>query len=442
MIKKYALEIAFIFVGSILFFGCLFGETHPLNSRSKYFLNAPNHFINSKRDFSVGKISHITKTNANASIPLVQITVDKDDFFGFENGIYTLGENWHDNQTKLNAAWWKQNANYKQRGFNWEKKCKVNLDENSFNSKVKINGNNTRAYAQKSLRFKIDKSTQKEFWKRETSGWLILRNSGNDWDRTLFADAFISKVISELNVYTPQSKLVRVFLNNYDWGFYNARERMDEDFFASRNDSRAKDVFLIENNGNVQNGGKEAEEDFNKLTKAIKSNDVSKLKKMIDEDNFIDYIIVETFFNNIDWPSNNVLVYKIDGKKSKWQFVPKDLDFCMAYSSESAYKNNMFVFLKKKNTWMSKLFYLMLNDLGFKQKYKERVSYLLENELSNSNLLSLFKSFEEEYAKVMPFQILRWRYPRTIDRWSDNVKGNKMFLENRSQYYKNHVAQL
>ncbi|MFP5470712.1 MAG: CotH kinase family protein [Bacteroidia bacterium] len=442
MIKKYALEIAFILGGSVIFFSHLFGKSEPLHSKSNYFLNAPNHYINSKRDFSVGKISHIGEVSKITDVPIIQINLNEDDFFGFEKGIYTLGYNWHNHQSKLNSVWWKQNANYKQRNSEWKKKCEVLFQEKIFETEIKINGNNTRAYPQKSLRLQINKATQKYIWGDETSNWLILRNSGNDWDKTLFADVFTCKAISDLNVQTSKSKLVRVFLNNYDWGFYNACERMDEDFFAANDNVRAQDVFIVENNGVIENGGKEAEEDFENLIDAIKNKDIEKIKNQIDENNFIDYIISETFFNNIDWPSNNVLLYKIDDENSKWQFVPKDLDFGMAYSSKVAFQNDMFEFLKTKNTWLSKLFFTLIEDEDFSNNFKNRVEQLLQNELSSEVLLLKFSRFENEYTNIMPAQIQRWRYPRTIDRWKKNVQVNKLFLENREAFYKKHVAKL
>jgi hypothetical protein len=442
VIRNYAFEIVFVFGGFIIFSNHLFEKTQSLKSTPNYFLSAPNHHINSKRDFSVGKISKHSESNKKSDVLVINIYVNKDDFFGFENGIYTLGENWHNNQSKVNTAWWKQNANYKQKGSKWEKKCQVDFDGKIIDSKIKINGNNTRAYPQKSLRFKIDKATQREFWGEETSKWLILRNSGNDWDKTLFADVFMSKAISNLNVYSPKSRLVNAFINDYSWGFYNARERMDEDFFAAKHDVSTKDVFMVENNGSIENGGKEAKQDFEKLKNAIKDNDIEKLKEQIDEDNFIDYVIIETFFNNIDWPSNNVLLFKINDNKSKWQFVPKDLDFGLAYSSEIAFKNNMFQVLENKNTWLSQLFSCLMKDENFSTKFKQRVEFLLENDLSSHQLMLLFTHFEKQYSKIMPQQIQRWRYPRTIDKWKSNVNANKKFISKRGEFYKKHVNQL
>ena len=81
--------------------------------------------------------------------------------------------------------------------------------------------------------------------------------------------------------------------------------------------------------------------EFNSLTDFIEQNDLTvddnyeQLITMIDMDNYIDYIIAETFASNIDWPGNNGVIMKnmsanpTEGAATdgRWRFVPYDLDW-------------------------------------------------------------------------------------------------------------------
>jgi hypothetical protein len=445
LIKRHVYEIIFLSAGLFLFGGFCFKTIEIAKPSSSYFFNAPNHHPNSIRQFSVGKINTL---QYSSTLPIVNITVSEDDFFGYDNGIYTLGHHWFNNEQRLKTQWWQHNANYKQRGKSWEKTCEIDFitdDKRIKNvqSTIKINGNNTRAYPQKSLRIKADKLLQNELFGATTSDWIILRNSGNDWDKTLFADAFMNSVSSNLNVITSKSVPISVYINEYYWGVYNARQRIDAAYLAKRYFCRKKDVFLYEFSGNVENGGKVAQEDVKKLKKALKKNNTEKLKSKIDVANFIDYIIIQTFFNNMDWPSNNVLFYKIDGRQTGFTFILKDLDFGMAYTSENAYVNNMFTAMKRsKNSLVSQLFFTLINDKEFKNQFINRVEDLLKSEFSTSVLLEKFDSFYATYKEEMPYQINRWRRPYTIDLWHQNVKNNRLFLEKRAEHFLIHINQL
>lgn len=445
MIKRHIYEIIFLSAGLFLFGGFCFKTIEIAKPSSSYFINAPNHHLNSIRQFAVGEIKTFQYPS---TLPVVNITVSEEDFFGYNYGIYTLGHHWFNNEHRLKTQWWQHNANYKKRGKSWEKSCEIDFitaDKHikKIHSTIKINGNNTRAYPQKSLRIKADKMLQKELFGATTSDWIILRNSGNDWDKTLFADAFMSSISANLNVISSKSVPVSVHINEYYWGVYNARQRLDAAYLAKRYFCRKKDVFLYEFNGTVENGGKEAKDDIEKFKKTLAKNNTEKLKEKIDVANFIDYIIIQTFFNNMDWPSNNVLFYKIDGRQTGFLFIPKDLDFGMAYTSTEAYVNNMFtVMQQKKSSLVSQLFFTLINDKEFKNQFKNRAEELLRGELSTSVLLERFDGFYATYKNEIPYQINRWRRPYTIDLWEQNIKNNRFFLEKRAEHYLIHINQL
>ena len=45
---------------------------------------------------------------------------------------------------------------------------------------------------------------------------------------------------------------------------------------------------------------------------AINNDNYNYLKKKIDVDNFIDYMIFQSYIGNVDWPFNNIRFFAID----------------------------------------------------------------------------------------------------------------------------------
>ena len=121
-------------------------------------------------------------------------------------------------------TWQKQAANYHQRGSLWERPIHIEFFDSTGkrqlaqNGGVRIHGNWTRSFRQKTLRLYADDwydrsdNFEYEFFpglhdavEGETIAdfkTLLLRNSGNDWDYNMFADAMIQTLVSHTNLDT------------------------------------------------------------------------------------------------------------------------------------------------------------------------------------------------------------------------------------------------
>lgn len=430
----------------MVFSNFIFDDFSSTRKISDYFLDQPNHYKNSIRDFSVGQIISFNSIKNDLPIPAVNIDIKERDFFG-ENGIYTQGIDFFNSKMVERKPWWKKDANYHRRGYKSKIKCSASYFDTQIHESIevnlKINGNNTRAYPQKSIRIKDDGIIQNHLFKEKSSDWLIFRNSGNDWDRTMFSDVFCSQKMKNLNVLVSKFQPTYLFINNSFWGLYNSRQRVDEKFIANKKSVEVEKILLYEYNGVVKYGDSKAKKQIRKLNDAIKENDLKTIKELIDFDNFIDYIFVETFFHNTDWPNNNVVFYKIDKKSEKFNFIPKDFDYALAYTSEKAYSKNPFLNLRKKqNTLVSELFSFVLLDKELKDKFLKRIAVLIKNDFSKDQLLVDYSSFQSKYERLIDMQINRWRYPRTKQKWVEYTTSNSVFLEKRTKEYQKFLTDL
>ncbi len=276
------------------------------------------------------------KGNKRYSLPVVCFTIDEKDFFGYKTGIYVLGKSYGDKDNyirkniPLTLPWWSYPSNYLMRGSDAERDANIEFYETNgtlaFQSDVgvRINGNNTRGYAQKSLRVSFNrKNGLKQLnyqlfpnYDLKEFNSFILRNSGNDWDKTMFRDAFMQSLMKNSKLDIQEYQPIVVFINGEYWGIHNLRERFDENYIANKYKINRDSIAILELGGSISYGSKQDETEFKTLLNFVKSNNLSEeknyeyVKTKIDIENFMDFIIANVYFCNSDWPNNNVKFWR------------------------------------------------------------------------------------------------------------------------------------
>ena len=83
---------------------------------------------------------------------------------------------------------------------------------------------------------------------------FLLRNSGNDWDKTMFRDAFMQALMKNTNVDIQDYRPSIVFINGEYWGIHNIRERFDEYYLANKYRLSPDSVTILELSGKLLRG--------------------------------------------------------------------------------------------------------------------------------------------------------------------------------------------
>jgi len=388
-------------------------------------------------------------------LPILSLYINPDDFFSEDRGIYVPGNAAHFSKAQsFRTKWWNQSANYHQRGREWERKVHFRYYSTdgqllyASNAGARIHGNATRAYPQKSIRLTARKeygngkftfdffgNGQKKF------DDLILRNGGNDWDRTLVTDAFIHTYCSKPDgkhavLIYQDAQFCEVYLNGEYWGIHSLRSRVNEDFLAL--------VFGIKNNkvvmaegASITSGNTEDERAFAELMRFVKEQDLSleehflKVEKEVHLDGLINYMAIETFCANTDWPANNVKQYRIKDKDvdepwRKWNWVLWDMDYAFSYAGEEAVHTNVFDRLKKSNADVAQLFCRLSANKQFADYAVERM--LSMDHLRPEKILPAFQSYAAQIDASMDDKLSRWRKPNDREKF---LLATQRFLEQR-----------
>ena len=386
----------------------------------------------------------ITKTyfnkNTEYSFPIFSLVTDSLNLFDYDMGIYVTGKNFNSD----NLDW---TGNYHMRGKEWERIGNVEyFNKNgevqfSENAGIRISGNKSRSSPQKSLRlyfreeygrseieYSFFPSRNYQDYKR-----LTLRSSFTYWwgRNSLFTDDLIHKIVSDggIDMEIQKSQPSLVFINGEYWGVHNIRERQDKYYLRSLYGIDKDSVNIIAGNMHVTEGSAQS---FIDLIDFVESHEMSDstnyayVKNEIEINNYIDYYIIELYFNNQDWPGNNMKMWKSKTPGSKWRWMLYDLD-----AAFSDYTIDPFISLNEDQSNQALFFKKLLQNEEFKEQFFSRFSLHAKTAFNPDISREYIDEMRLIYAQEIDEHIERWGIPTSYNKWVDNCDFLENYIENR-----------
>ncbi len=395
------------------------------------------------------------------TLPIVSVVTDYDNLFDPNTGIYT-------------------STNCEKSGEEWERPAHVEFFENdgnlgfSQNIGLRLHGAYTRKYPQKSFRVYADGEygdkgefkyevfpdlTKKGNGKKMKSfERLILRNAGNDWAFGYMRDEMSQSLVSHIKgLDTQSSRPVILFLDGEYWGVYYVRERYDKEYLSSHynlDDDKVviTDIATAKNFGGGFGGGfggfgdagggatsgESTSEDLtafnNEVINYLKSNSITQqstyeyIKTKIDIENYINYYVSEIFFDNTDWPGNNVSAwrYKTDdgqyhpeapyGQDGRWRWLLKDTDFGFGlYGKPSTHDTLQYATGDVVEGWANSqettfLFKTLLQNEEFRNKFINCFADQLNTSFVSERVINVINKFESALSPELLEHTNRWQF--------------------------------
>jgi len=270
-----------------------------------------------------------------------------------------------------------------------------------------------------------------------------LRNSGNDFKETMLKDISYTQLAIEagLDIDLTYYEPAIVFINNTFLGIMNIRSEANTNGVSRLNDAKKKDITLAKINfpGEIESKDGDFERIGNFLN-AIEEENISYLKQEVDINNFIDYMIFQSYIANSDWPYNNVRFYAVNDRP--FRFVIFDLDL----ANDKSFKKSPLDYIREpihpsekepiKNP-ITDLFNVLYNDTDFKIQFDTRFQELIANEAFSSERFSTI--IDTNFAVIdsyMPFHIDKYSEISTIFEWYKNLDLLKENFKEREDYIK------
>ena len=156
---------------------------------------------------------------------------------------------------------------------------------------------------------------------------IVLRNAGNDRDGLYMRDAICQRVMGENTDIDWQAwRPAVIYINGNYWAILNIRERANENNIITHYDG-LEDIDLIEN-GELKEGTEDNYRAFKKFFKE-KGHTLAEYAELMDWEEYIRVTIMNLYFNNLDYPGNNNVLWRPRADGGKWRWIAKDLDYSL-----------------------------------------------------------------------------------------------------------------
>lgn len=359
-------------------------------------------------DGKYGKVSTAAyfvglSTADHNDLPVVSIVTDPDNLYDEETGIYCLG-NAYKEYAEENPDHPRNGsipANYNQKGREWERECYIEFFESDGSLKVsqdagmRIQGGWSRADYQKSFRFYARSEYGKgsfdyAFWQGLTDSngnelcsfdSIVLRNGGNDANYCKFKDTMIQNMVSEKSYPTQAGRACIMFIDGEYWGLYTLQEDYDEEYFADHYGVVETDVAIVKRI--VDLADETDDPDFLQMREFITENDMSveenyrKAEALMDMDNFAEYMAIECYIFNDDWPQNNYGCWRVRQVQAdnpyadgRWRFFLFDTESSANHYNTKNDETDLFTYLEKqKASALGGMIQSLLKNDEFRQKF-------------------------------------------------------------------------
>ena len=352
------------------------------------------------------------------AFPIASISTDPDNLFDYDRGIYTEGRDY------LNGTP-EPVYNFKRE---WERPAYFEWLEPGeslvLGRKIglRIHGGWSRHYYQKSLRLYArprygEATFHHRFFpdlKLSKFRRLILRNAGNGWKTAFMRDAVGHDLTARMGFEFQAWRPTVVYLNGQFWGIHNLRERIDSHYLSSHTGYHESEIDLLQHT--VKSGDMKHWQQVNEIVnlwKTLESEErIARLEAMVDIDNLMDYIILEVFLDNTDWPRNNVRQWRPRTADGRWRWIPYDLDGILGTAGHNASFNTLHrsvLHLPGHSPDFIRVLQKLLTHPRYRQRFIHRFAMHMQGNLSAERILHAVQAKQTALEPEMTRHILRWR---------------------------------
>lgn len=161
---------------------------------------------------------------------------------------------------------------------------------------------------------------------------FVLRNNGNRYVGDYYEDPMATSLLEGSGVDYQRSRQVVVFYNGEYYGIHDLREKLNEHFVETNYGIDSKNVDAIKHVAETITASGGTTSGYEDMLQRIygyedlANNDAQykEISSMMDVGNYADYISALIYYQNGDWPNNNVRAWR--SPDQPWKFMVFDLD--------------------------------------------------------------------------------------------------------------------
>ena len=355
----------------------------------------------------------------NLSIPIISIVTNKKYLDDSKIGIFA-NNNTHDKSQQKD---WRRPINFELFDTEGEPAQLNQLCE------TRVTGAYSREASRKSMGIYCHKRFGKknmeyEFFPDQCPGLtnyksIVLRNAGNDREGIYMRDAVAQRAMAEnADIDWQAWRPSVVYINGEYWGMLNIRERANENNIITHYDG-LEDIDLLENE-ELKEGTTDNYNIFRAFYTAH-GHTLAEYAELMDWEEYIRITTMNHYFNNLDYPGNNNVIWRPRAEGGKWRWIAKDLDYSMGLYNPNAgesggYDHKIIEQWYNPSDWnlhkganfsitstSTRLFRRLMEDEDFKREYIDRFCIYMGDFLNEKRIREIwdpmYNMIKDEWSK-------------------------------------------
>lgn len=369
------------------------------------------------RSYSEGQLPSKVVTasyiiNENHTLPVISIAAEPSDIYGY-SGIYTM---------------WNRD---------WEVPCNLTLYEGdggfTIDCGLKLYGHTGLTMAKKSFKVNFRSSYGENVLNYPVYGEdgpvlydsLCIR-AGQDYPQSIFRDELFTSLCREMTdtVLAQRDKFCILYVNGEYFGIYCMKEAFNELYYAQNREVREESVEIVQ-------APVYFDTEIHEFMRFLINHDMTKEENyeyactVFNMDSVIDWIIIQGYSTNGD-VQQNLRYFRSTDNGNRYEMAFYDLDWAFYYHLPFTD-----VLSSDRESWQHLMLTRnLMENPTFRQKFLERLSYHMENTLSNENVLARIDYYHDLLAPEVPRERDRWG--GTYDSWEGQVDKLRNFITERN----------
>ena len=405
--------------------------------------------------FQDGKLSPRSSTQSyifftrDITLPVISISTDNKYFYDNKIGIYVDG------------TYQSGKKNYE---FDWRRPTNIEFffepeQESQINQlcETRIMGGATRGNKMKSLAVYANKRfgakrLDYEFFPDQRPGItdfksIALRNAGNDFDGLYQRDAIIQcNTAKHVDIDYQAWRPAIVYINGQYTGMLNIRERSNEDNIYTNYDG-LEDLDMFENWGELKEGTWDNYNAF-KAFYTEHGHTLAEYEQWMDTMEFLNLMLVNLFYNNRDFPGNNIVMWRPTEEGGRWRWIMKDTDFGLGlYGVSASFNTIKWIYdpnYDPGTNWANqydhtRLFRRLMEDSDFKREFIDRTAIYMGDWLNSRGTFAVWNPM---------YEMIKYEYPyhrELVNKWwpnyTEEMNNARNWIANRPSYFYKYLAE-
>lgn len=318
---------------------------------------------------------------------------------------------------------------------------------------ARIQGGATRSNTLKSLALYANKRFGEkrlayEFFPDQRPGQknfksLLLRNAGNDFNYLYMRDAIIQRTMSSrVDIDWQAWRPTIIYINGTYRGILNVRERSNEDNIFTNYDE-LEDIDMIENWWDLKTGTWDNYNAFKEFY-TEHGHTMAEYDKWMDTQEFINLMATNLFYCNLDFPGNNIVMWRPRTADGRWRWIMKDTDFGLGLYDRSVNYNTIeWIYnpnYDSANAWANqydhtRLFRRLMEDPDFNREFIDHCAVYMGDFMNERGTREVWDPMYEQIRAEYP------RHRELFNPWwpnyNDEINNARTWLRNRpAAFYK------